>query len=195
MMKKQPIIVACLSLVIYGVSYIIRFKMGEGYFWTQHLSRLGMSYAELMVGSYFYQYKIMDKIEAVWKRVVPNIIQMPVLLIIAFITVVSRRYVPMLFIAPVSGLMFIVSYLLVNRKRELRVKEFFNFMGIHSTNIWLTHMFFYQNQYGGLVYKLKYPVLMLPGLIIVCLVASWVIIRCNKTVIKFDLQKKRKKVE
>lgn len=195
MMKKHPIIVACLSVVIYGVTYIIRFKMTGGNFWTQHLSRLGMSYAELMVGSYFYQYRIMDKIAAVWKRIGPSIIRVPLLLIIVFITVVFRRYVPTLFIAPVSGLIFMVSYLLVNRKRELRVSEFFSFMGIHSTNIWLTHMFFYQNQYGGLIYKLKYPVLMLPGLIIVCLIASLVIMRCNQIVVKFDLQKKRKKIE
>lgn len=91
-------------------------------FRTQHLSRLGMSYAELMVGSYFYQYRIMDKIAAVWKRIGPSIIRVPLLLIIVFITVVFRRYVPTLFIAPVSGLIFMVSYL--PGKSEKRITSF-----------------------------------------------------------------------
>lgn len=50
-----------------------------------------------------------------------------------------------------------------------------NFLGTHSTNIWLVHMFFYLTLFPGLVQKLQYPVLMVAGMLIICVLVSYVV--------------------
>lgn len=181
-LKKHPIIIAGLSVIIYTVSYLVRFKIGGMVqcFGIQHLARLGMSYAELLLGSYFYYYKVMDKVGTVWNRFVPSGIQKSMLVVIAFVTVIFRRYVPTLLIAPISGMVFILTYLLYIRSKDMKVADFFEFMGRHSTNVWLVHMFFYTTRYGGLVFKFKYSVFVLAALIIFSLITSEIVNRVHK---------------
>lgn len=60
-------------------------------------------------------------------------------------------------------------------------KAFFMFMGKHSTNIWLTHMFFYcSDPFNGLVQKAKYPVLLLLFMLVLCIATSYMILAINK---------------
>ncbi len=47
------------------------------------------------------------------------------------------------------------------------------FLGKHSTNIWLTHMFFYLVLFAGLVQKAKYPLFMLAFLLALCIAVSY----------------------
>ena len=51
----------------------------------------------------------------------------------------------------------------------------FLFLGKHSTNIWLIHMFFYLVLFRGLVLKLKYPLLMFVGIMVLSIASSYVI--------------------
>jgi len=169
--KKHPIAVAFAGVLIYILSYRIRFGWGGNSFVVQHLARLGMSYAELLIGTYFYQYKLMDKIENLWKKIVLKKIQGILLFLIVLAIIVIRRYVATLFVAPVSGLIFMVAYLLKERNRG-NSSSIFSYLGRHSTNIWLIHMFFYMPQYGGLVYIAKYPLLVLAFLLFICIIAS-----------------------
>ncbi len=59
-------------------------------------------------------------------------------------------------------------------------KDFFMFFGKHSTNIWLTHMFFYACVFKDLVIIVKYPILMLIFIFILSIISSYIIlyIRC-----------------
>lgn len=179
--QKHPIIVAVLTPIIYFISYIIRFKYVDG-FLIQHVARLGMSYAELLIGVYFYKYMIFEKCEKIWNKIVPKKINPYLLILIVFITIVVRCYVPTLFIAPASGLVFIVCYLLGERSLSMLYKPF-EFFGNHSMNMWLTHMFFYSSKYGGLAYYAKYPLTILVTLIIMSLVAS-IVLNCIVNIFK-----------
>ena len=53
--------------------------------------------------------------------------------------------------------------------------QVFCFLGRHSTNIWLTHMFFYLCLFPGLVQRAKYPIFMLAYMLSLCIAASYVI--------------------
>lgn len=171
--QKHPIIVAVVTPLIYLVSYVLRFKYVDG-FLIQHVARLGMSYAELLIGVYFYKYMIFEKCEKIWNKIVPGKIYFVLLPLIVLLTIVVRRYIPTLFVAPVSGVIFIVCYLLAVRKFSVLSKPFV-FFGSHSMNMWLTHMFFYMPMYGGLAYYAKYPLLIFISLVLMSLAASFII--------------------
>ena len=67
------------------------------------------------------------------------------------------KIIPSLFIAPGTG--FVVMMLFHFWKKPVIIKKIFVFSGEHSTNWWLTHMFFYSVLFKNLVYIAKYPVL------------------------------------
>lgn len=70
-----------------------------------------------------------------------------------------------------SFLNAIVVFLLFNLwKKNPTAQKTFSFFGEHSTNIWLTHMFFYLYLFPGLVQKLQLPLLMLAGLLVLSLI-------------------------
>lgn len=178
--KKYPKIVAVAAVVVYVVSYKVRFG-GPQNLALQHMARLGMSYAELLVGVYFYQNQLVDYIQRYWDRLVPRCLQPWILVVVAGVMIVVRRYVATLFVAPVSGLVFIVVYLLLSRKCH-PLQVMFEFFGGHSTNMWLVHMFFYLPMYGGLAYYARYDVLVFVALVVMSLCASYIIKAVQKIV-------------
>lgn len=181
--KKHPKIIVVLTVVVYILSYKVRFG-GPQNLVLQHIARLGMSYAELLIGVYFYQYQLMDWIQRQWDRWISKYLQPWILVLVTAVVIVGRRYITTLFIAPASGLVFIVVYLLLSRKCR-PLQEIFGFFGGHSTNMWLVHMFFYMPMYGGLAYYAKYDVLVFAALVIMSLCASCVI-KCIQKVTVFN---------
>lgn len=71
------------------------------------------------------------------------------------------------------------------------MKTIFLFLGKHSTNIWLTHMFFYSCLFKGLVIIVRYPLFILLFMFLLCIMTSYVIMGiegviyklCNKKII------------
>lgn len=171
--QKHPFIVAVMAPIIYFISYFLRFKYTD-IILIQHFARLGMSYAELLIGVYFYKYMLMTKIDIFWNKFVSKKVAPVLLILLVFVTIIIRCYVPTLFVAPVSGLVFIVSYLLFERRFSILRKPF-NFFGKHSMNMWLTHMFFYSSTYGGLAYYGKYPLFVFVLLVFMSLIASFTV--------------------
>ena len=51
----------------------------------------------------------------------------------------------------------------------------FNYLGDHSTNIWLIHMFFYMIYFKDLIYGVKYSFLIFPWLVVLCLASSHIV--------------------
>lgn len=78
--------------------------------------------------------------------------------------------------AVLLGVVSILSFLLFNLwKKSEYTKKLFLFLGKHSTNIWLTHMFFYSRCFRGLVMIVKYPLFMLLLMFALCIMTSYVI--------------------
>ena len=56
------------------------------------------------------------------------------------------------------------------------LKSIFTLLGKHSTNIWLTHMFFYLCEpFTGLVQKAQYPLFMLLFMLLLCILTSYIV--------------------
>lgn len=161
---------------------MIRFR-GPDNFVFQHIARLGMSYSELLIGVYFCKYKFMDRIENAWNKLPIKRGKILLLTLLTLVVIVVRRFVPTLLIAPISGMVFVVAYLLAVRQHRWLGRPF-AFLGKHSTNIWLTHMFFYMPMYGGIVFHVKYAPLVLVVLIAICIIISYSIIGIEKGIEK-----------
>ena len=71
------------------------------------------------------------------------------------------------------GIWIFVSFNLYSKTNK--IKKVFLFLGAHSTNIWLTHMFFYACVFTRLVEKVRYPAFMLIFLLALCILSSYVI--------------------
>lgn len=60
-------------------------------------------------------------------------------------------------------------------EKDSAAEQIFLFLGKHSTNIWLTHMFFYVYVFSGLVQRAKYPVFMLAFMLVLCVITSYIV--------------------
>lgn len=90
-----------------------------------------------------------------------------------------------MFIAPFTAISFICLFSVMEKSRA--VEKGLKFLGNYSTNIWLTHMFFYKSIFPEVTFAPKYPVLILAWLMILCLVSSFVINCIYKPIIQlFD---------
>lgn len=78
--------------------------------------------------------------------------------------------------AVMIGVVSFLTFLLFNLwEKGEKIEAVFLFLGDHSTNIWLTHMFFYMYVFEGLVVKAQYPVFMFLFMLLLCCTASYII--------------------
>jgi hypothetical protein len=61
-------------------------------------------------------------------------------------------------------------------KKHPVIEEMFLFLGKHSTNIWLTHAFFYAIIFKDLIWRAKYPVIIIIFMLTLCIVTSYFIL-------------------
>lgn len=64
------------------------------------------------------------------------------------------------------------------------MQKIFMFLGKHSTNIWLVHMFFYLYIFKNLVIIAKYPILIFGLMMIICISISYIILAIYKPIVK-----------
>lgn len=78
-----------------------------------------------------------------------------------------------MFIAPFTGIAFICLFNLIDKNNF--TQGILLFFSKHSTNLWLTHMFFYMTMFPNLIFAPRYPVLIFLWLIVLCLISSYAI--------------------
>ena len=155
--KCHPIIVLGTGFMIYCTAYYVRFKVNTGNLLLLKFGPTGMTFFEYLLGAMAWKYRIFTKLYGIWKKI-PNVLRglLAVAAVIGMLYV-RTRIVPTLFVAPVSG--FVVMTLFHFWIKPKWVQSIFQFVGKHSTNIWLTHMFFYLVLFKNFVYIAKYPLL------------------------------------
>ena len=95
-----------------------------------------------------------------------------VLTIITFVLcIVTHAFVQSLIIAPIYAL---ITICVISLWRG-RIIEILKYIGEHSTNIWLIHMFFYTAIFDGFIFRFKYPIIIFVMMLGLGLVASYVI--------------------
>ena len=131
---------------------------------------LGTSLFPFVVGAIFADKKIYSFIYTK----VNNIKFKNILCILGILfMIVCHGFVQTLFVAVFTGITFIVLFNLIDKSNFLN--KLLYYLSSHSTNMWLTHMFFYMVYFKSLVFILKYPVLIFILLILLCLASSFLI--------------------
>lgn len=174
--KLNVFVIVVLSGGWYFVSYIFRFVyMLElentvlAWSWRQILL-IGTSQFAFVIGMVFYKYKVVERLKKSLDRK-----KICSILLVGFPVLVFGFHckVQSLIIAPITGIVTVTSFTLWNK--PLWARYFFTFMGKHSMNIWLTHMFFYQVLFEGLVFKAKEPILIYLSMLGLCIIVSYCI--------------------
>lgn len=155
--RSHPIVVLSIGFAIYCLAYYVRFKLGYSNWLLGKFGPFGMTLFEYLLGAlalkyqvFTYIYKIREKIPKAARWLVAAILMLGMLY-------GRTKVIPSLFVAPVTG--FAVMTLFHFWDKPQFVKKAFLLAGGHSTNIWLTHMFFYSVMFKNLVYVAKYPLL------------------------------------
>ncbi len=156
--KWHPLLLIPAGGALYIAAYAVRFWIPNGGNWVlTRFGPLGMTAAEYVIGAFFFKYRIFSKTYAVWEKINRYLRAVIGAALIAVLLICRTYVVPALFFAPVSGIALITLFHFW--KKPNWIEKAFAFVGSHSTNVWLTHLFFCQFLFKNLVYLAKYPLL------------------------------------
>ena len=180
--RGNPVIVLFVGFTVYFAAYLVRFKMGSTNWLLSRFGYTGMTLFEYMLGALAFRHHVISKIGGIWKRI-PQMGRAAVsVALIVGMLYGHTKIVPSLFIAPVTG--FVVMLLFHFWDKPQFVKKAFLTVGHHSTNIWLTHMFFYSVLFKNFVYVAKYPIAVFALMLAITLTLSFVLQKIEKPVQK-----------
>jgi len=134
---------------------------------------------QFMLGAFALRYKWNTKFTGLFKA-----IKYKNVLIVAFmlVLVIFHAIIPNFIIAPFTAIGFIFLFMQLNLNKLFNA--FLDYMSIHSTNMWLIHMFFYMVFFGTFVYSLKYPIFIFAVLVTMCLISSYLVNFINNKIVK-----------
>lgn len=167
---------------IYAIAYYIRFKVQTDNWILIKLGPLGMTLFEYVLGIVCCKIHIFTKLYKVWTKIPEHVSGIFVMCTLAMMMFIRTLILPSLFVAPVTGFVIIVCFHFWNKSQIVR--KFFLYLGKHSTNIWLTHMFFYAELFKNFVYVAKYPILILGLMLVFTFAMSSILMSIEKIVIK-----------
>ncbi|MBQ7541715.1 MAG: acyltransferase [Clostridia bacterium] len=178
--QMHPILLSGAFLVVYFVAYVQRFKnilhTGDPFLDSvvYQLALLGTSIFPYMIGMMFYEHKW---ISALRSRIagmnVPTYLLRIAALLVTAVMIVLHRIVESLFVAVFIGTATVVLFAVVPRTKA--GDKILLFFGGHSTNIWLTHMFFYLTLFRGFVFIARWPIPIYLLTLTVCVGTSYVL--------------------
>lgn len=180
--QGNPVVVFCAGFALYCVAYYVRFKMGSTNWLLSRFGYTGMTLFEYMLGALAFQYHVISRIGSIWKIIPQTGRAAASVVLIVGMLYGHTKIVPSLFIAPVTG--FVVMLLFHFWDKPQFVKKAFLLVGHHSTNIWLTHMFFFSVMFKNLVYVAKYPVAVFALMLVITLTLSVALQKIEKPIQK-----------
>lgn len=186
--RLNPYILVIISTGIYFIAYIQRLKNVVDFnndfanWIIMQMSLLGTSFLPFVCGMIFYKYELFTKIRN-WLNKRFNNTKLNVIgAIIFLVLIIGHGIVRTVFVAPFIGLVVIVVFNSV--KKGKIIDKIFELLGEHSTNIWLTHMFFYSVLFKDLVFVAKYPVLIFAFMMLLTICCSYIINVVYKPIVK-----------
>lgn len=194
--RFNPILIVGISFVIYFIAYLQRIK-GVLVVDNVLLSWLirqfalwGTSQFAFIIGSLFAHYKIYSKIATRVKKINhKNLIGTMIILSM----IVAHGIVETMFVAPFTGIVFIVVFNMMEHPKWL--DKVLNYVGIHSTNMWLIHMFFYMIYFKELIFSPKNSVLIFIWLVGLCIASSSVINFIYKYILIWTIDRHEEPIE
>lgn len=174
--KYNNIIIVILSFIFYVIGYIQRIKLllvfdNEIIIWfVRQLALFGTSQFPFIIGAIFSHNKTYSKLyNFINNKKYKNILCLSIIILMEF----AHGFVETLFVAVFTAIVFICVFNLMDKPKW--INNLLSFLGNHSTNMWLTHMFFYMIYFKELVFKPRYSFLIFLWLVILCLISSYII--------------------
>lgn len=157
----------------FGILPDISIEVGIVTFVEKELINLIGILPYIWIGAFICKGKVLEKINRLMGTYISTKCYNCVILSFGLVLFVFTNIVHK---AVLLGVVSILSFLLFNLwKKSEYTKKLFLFLGKHSTNIWLTHMFFYSRCFRGLVMIVKYPLFMLLFMFTLCIMTSYVV--------------------
>ncbi|UOE92241.1 acyltransferase [Alkalihalobacillus sp. LMS39] len=173
--KNTPIaLLLPISGIIYVACYLQFYKsvldFGPLSIIESQLCLIGTSQFSFFIGALFSKYKWLTKIY----NTVHHIKFKNALCMLGVLSlIIFHGFFESAIIAPVNGIFFIVLFSLMTKKGW--VTALLQYISSHSTNIWLTHMFFYTMMFPGLAFLPNSPLLVFIWTMALCIIASYII--------------------
>lgn len=185
--QLHPRLIILISGTIYFFAYLFRFSyiitMPNAvleWIWQQ-LILLGTSQFGYVIGMVFQRMRWIARLReylqndadisgrSLWKRHLAKAI----IFLFPIVAFVGHWIVQSTIVAPITAAAVLVW--LFSTNLPSCVNRIFLFLGKHSTNIWLVHMFFYLTLFKDFVFIAKYPVLILLFMLAVCVLISCIV--------------------
>lgn len=141
------------------------------------------------IGALLCKFKIIDLAKKHLDKYINQRHQKSILILITALIFTITVLLNKSIIIGVVSLCFFMAFNLI--KKSAFAEKIILFLGKHSTNIWLTHMFFYMVLFKGLVQSVKYPLLMLLLMLTLSIISSYIIMFIQTSL--FSLLDKTKK--
>ena len=174
--KWNPLVVFILSGGIYFVAYVCEMMIPN--LFTNHVLSwiytqtflIGRTQFPFIVGMLFYRFKVIENLKDKIRNKKTATIM---LAFIVILMIVVHSIEQSMIVAPITGLVTLTCFHLWEKPEF--IEKILLFLGKHSTNIWLTHMFFYLVLFKDFVFKVKEPILILVVMFAICIVTSYII--------------------
>jgi len=180
--KARTWIILLISFSFYFIAYFFRFIHPltlthpiPNWFWQQFVL-FGTSLFPYVAGSLCYQKLWISRLR-LWLQTdnspLPSCrryFRFTVIYILPFLAFSGHCIVQSVFVAPFTAAAVLLSLFISKLPRWFI--HVFSCLGKHSTNIWLAHMFFYLSMFPGLVFRAKYPLLILLFMMTLCFACS-----------------------
>ncbi len=186
--KVPGVILLLISGTVYLAAYLCRFNIQVvipnkvlNWIWNQ-IVLLGTSQFPYFLGALAFKYHAPEKLRGYFiegRRRFPKAVVTILLPILAFI---GHGIVQSLVIAPITAMIILTSLTLAELPKW--ILRGLAFLGKHSTNIWLVHMFFYLTLFKDLVFYARYPVLIALFMFVICIGVSYIIEFINQPICK-----------
>lgn len=184
--RTNGIMLLILSLILYFISYLFRFVIADPFpepvsqwVWNQ-LVLLANSQFCYLIGMVCRKYELIGRLR---EYLVPRTaLRRSIVFGLPVCAFLGHCIIQSVFVSPFTAMAAMTGLFLANHPR--RIERGLLLLGKHSTNIWLVHMFFYENLFPGLVFLAKYPVLILALMLSLCFAASAVIDLLHRQILR-----------
>lgn len=172
-MKRNLLLSAGASAAMYIVSFAVRFKLGSENWFLQQFGKFGMTAAEYMIGVYCVRLAVFPRLRCLSQKCGKAVRGCAAAAIFLALLYARTSVIPSTFFAPASGAVLLAVFAVL--RKPVWLEKALLFIGGHSTNIWLTHMFFYAVLFKNLVFCAKYPILIMGLMLALTIFSSYVI--------------------
>ena len=166
----HPLVVCTIGGLLYCSAYYFRFFSATENWFLIKYGPLGMTIAEYMIGAMCCRWRVLSTLYGIWEKIPELIRNLGTGILIVIMLYGHTKIIPSLFIAPCTGFAIIVIFHFW--EKPAIIQNMFGYMGKHSTNIWLTHMFFFSTLFPRMVYIAHWPILIFGLLLAIVILVS-----------------------